>query len=111
MVIPIKTSDPIRAYFDIVAPVFKLAPKEVAILTAFYRLDPVLPARPKDRKRVAEELGFKSTAGVNTYVSLFVKRGILIKDKPREYRFHPALKPPKKEPYSITFKVQLRNDQ
>lgn len=108
MEIPIKTTDPIRAYFEIVSPVFKLAPKEVDILTAFYKLDPLIPARKQDRERVAEELGFSSVAGINTYVSTFVKRGILTKIKPREYRYHPLLHPPSDASYKLTFKISQK---
>lgn len=97
----IPTLNPTRTYFELFGSIFKLTERELDVLEMFYRIDPELPARKDARVKVAESLGFKNVKVLNTYVSDFRKRKILIKEN-SHYRFHPLLQKPI-DLQSITF--------
>lgn len=90
--VKIPTRDLVHTYFSHLAPIWSLTPKEVDILTLMYKLDPAQPTRHGIKERLVKDLGFKSTATLNNYISDFRKRGILHKEKAKMYRFHPAFK-------------------
>lgn len=90
----INTHDPVKAFFEIMSPIFKLTPKEIDILVAMYQVDPQQPVRKDTKSKVSDSLGFKNKNVLTTYISDFSKRDVLKKDAKGIYRFHPLLQKP-----------------
>lgn len=89
--ISLRTENPTKAFFELLAPVFKLSPREVDVIVALWDTDPDRPGRFALREKLVGMLGFKNPRSLYVYMGYLANKGILVRQAPGKYIFNPAL--------------------
>lgn len=84
-------SDALKTQLKILNGIANLTPKELEVLEALIRHDPVNPATTEVRKKIVEEMNFPHTQSLNNIIRALKMKGVLIRKPYGGYEYHSLL--------------------